>query len=118
MTEQEIAFAQVTSVSNYRSFEEKLGCHNCTIDNPQWSRHSDVFALLLLVLVGWAIGYSLFGDDVVGIHSQLFSLVVSTYFGFLQFSTFRVQSKCVGATDFVVLWYIVFWNNFWKTTID
>lgn len=80
MLEQETAIMQGTKPKNYRSFEEKLGCHNCTIDNPQWTRHSDVFALLLLVLLGWAVGYSLFGGDVVGIHSQMFSLVVSTYF--------------------------------------
>lgn len=79
MAEQEIAFARGTASPNYRSFEEKLGCHNCTIDHPQWSRHSDVFALFLLVLVGWAIGYSLFGDDAIGIHSQMFSLAVSNF---------------------------------------
>lgn len=74
---QETAFAQSNrSTTNYQSIEDKLGCHNCTIDKPQWSRHSDVFALVLLVFVVWGLGYSLFGKDVVGIDSQLFSLVV------------------------------------------
>lgn len=85
MPEQEIAIAQGTTPRNYKSFEEKLGCRGCTIDNAKWERHSDVFALLLLVVVGWAIGYSLFGGDVVGIHSQMFSLVVRRFYIFVGF---------------------------------
>lgn len=44
---------------------------------PKWSKNSDLVALVFLVLVAWAIGYSVFGNDVVGLHSQLFSLVAS-----------------------------------------
>lgn len=79
MTQEEATTIHTGIRQNYRSFEEKLGCHNCKTDNPQWSKHSDVFALILLVLLGWTIGYSLFGSDVVGIHSQMFSLVVSAF---------------------------------------
>lgn len=46
---------------------------------PKWSNVSGIVALILLVLVIWAIGYSLF-NEVVGINSQLFSLVVSEEF--------------------------------------
>lgn len=97
MPEQEISIVQATTPRNYKSFEEKLGCRGCTIDNPKWKRHSDVFALVLLVLVGWAIGYSLFGSSVVGIQSQMFSLVVSKpVFLFIALRIFNLKIIFVG----------------------
>lgn len=47
-----------------------------TLLRTLWSKWSDTCALLILLVVTWAIGYCLFGE-VVGFHSQLFSLTVS-----------------------------------------
>ncbi|XP_017776313.1 PREDICTED: mitochondrial sodium/hydrogen exchanger 9B2-like [Nicrophorus vespilloides] len=41
-----------------------------------WIGYSYIPSLILLALVLWAIGYSLFGDKYAGIESQLFSLAV------------------------------------------
>lgn len=41
-----------------------------------WGGHSDVISLFILVFVIWAIGFALFGNDVVGPESQLFKLAV------------------------------------------
>lgn len=73
---------QTLSPRNYNSIEDQRE-YSCKIDNEKWSKHSDLVSLLLLVLLGWAIGYSLFGNDVFGIHSQMLSLVVSCKFKLL-----------------------------------
>lgn len=44
-----------------------------------WSKHSNKLAISLILLLVWAISYSLFGEEVVGIHTELFKLSVSTF---------------------------------------
>ncbi|KAK4887313.1 hypothetical protein RN001_003584 [Aquatica leii] len=43
---------------------------------PKWSNVSGIVSLFLLYLVVWAIAYSLFGNDYVGINSTLFRLSI------------------------------------------
>lgn len=70
--------SSISAQSNYETFENQSRWQKFTEINcrPKWNKHSHVIALLVLVQVIWAIGYSVFGKDAVGIHSQLFSLVV------------------------------------------
>ncbi|KAF5304586.1 hypothetical protein FQA39_LY09637 [Lamprigera yunnana] len=47
---------------------------------PKWSKHSDLACLFLLYFVLWAIAYSLFGNEHVGVNSTFFRLTVMFVF--------------------------------------
>uniref|UniRef100_A0A1Y1MAZ5 Cation/H+ exchanger transmembrane domain-containing protein n=1 Tax=Photinus pyralis TaxID=7054 RepID=A0A1Y1MAZ5_PHOPY len=47
-----------------------------TVKLPRWANNSDKFSLFLLLFLVWAIAYSIFGDEHVGVNSVIFRLAV------------------------------------------